>query len=1334
MSSFVFDSFKKRYLTGNVPTNDTWHFIPVNENFKRLYEINDAKLYHYRNINDFHKVNPNGIKFELTPAAKQYNKEITNKYYAKGKKGVNLDSVKSWQIESLCGEAILAGNKITRTWSKVIDDNDLSNKPMYVKGSNSAAFFRTQSANITNNEDIKSYVSAGGFYYIRSKDELTWFANRSNTGNNTIIGVLGDNIEGVINGEPIGKDEAYPFQGILDGNGFTLRNISIQCSNTDNGLVGVLGTSGVVKNFKLDNAGYANSLLCDKKINLKHLKEDARDINAGILVGRNYGKIYNINALDMKYFNFYGFVPEVYSVTNKSDDYSWSDGKVRKKFDTSNSNYYYMNHFCVNSPGNVCPYVGYFAEGFYSEDQYTVASLLFKIENNHAVPALLKGNGYNDLSSNVPSEKVWNMNTNTRKVIDVEASQLRGFNYYILNDVCFNDAATATGVNNFHSYVMGNIYGNWFNNNLTTTTTSYLFNKDDKTIFNMALKMAKQPLYYGLDNKGFYTVGLISNSTLATNSTNICYNTNLIQDTLGWESKDTDKSWSNIVCPSAYGMASMRMNPLTRAAYNIGIIAGANFGTIEDVVIKVTAQNTSNFVGFYGTIAGKQANGYVNNVNVDVDNQFVWDGEDYSYNVTYKNTPILPQTLKDQFNIITYKFNNTHSSVAATASNLDYYFSSFYENDESVNTATDRLDDCVTYRLRPIIIAGGLFGRYIPTTDKHFNTANNFVNEGCWVNNAIVIYKDNFESTNWQTNSYVGNFKRIENAAGIIAGKCDYGVQGIGIHESEILTYNGMNVSNSIFSAVTPTGPEVHGYPTSGYISAYSWDNTTSSVGKGDRNFLYTSSHISADVNNDYDFSAQVVTHIKRKYIGVYELKYNACETMCVATDNTAHITSSDSLQVGKDTGYLYTCDYPIKILSNASEGAASVASLYINHNFAQGMSPGCEGNIGTTWPTGYNKRNVASWLLHLSNCRTNISPAIVLYDNYVNTWYNPSNDFDGHHHKKGKVNGVAGVDTTSADYAYSWFCRENYFSRRCWTIYSNTSGRYVHRDIFNNLSNKTGPYIDNCEVQAINNTFDGYSFNNAGYAWGQGNWQQDGNTYTYGKYEGWFDSENRYNNPRKYEKNILVWSSPNLCPSNFDENDADSGISAYNFGDNAPAEGKVQLYGVGYLTASNSQDNVAITDGVLINKEIFNRSRIDDYFFYTYTDTSSKFYANQSLQNINDSLVQNETINFGVYDNRMGYYKPVADDRIAYRYNYYGIGENLSAKQIRERINNEVTFTTTAVSSYQNFGGLLVIDNSGNNVMFLDNTNSAPLTGNSIVYPTPLSLDGKELLMLEVN
>ena len=59
----------------------------------------------------------------------------------------------------------------------------------------------------------------------------------------------------------------------------------------------------------------------------------------------------------------------------------------------------------------------------------------------------------------------------------------------------------------------------------------------------MVLKMAKQPLYYGLDNKGFYTVGLISNSTYHTSATNICYNTNLIQDTLDWKSDDNTKDW-----------------------------------------------------------------------------------------------------------------------------------------------------------------------------------------------------------------------------------------------------------------------------------------------------------------------------------------------------------------------------------------------------------------------------------------------------------------------------------------------------------------------------------------------------------------------------------------------------------------------------------------------------------------------------------------------------------------------------------------------------------------------------------------------------------------------
>ena len=73
MSSFIFDNFKKRFLTGGVPKSDSWHFIPVNDTFKTLYEHDDVKLYHYRNINDFTQANSTAFNFNLTPEAKQFN-------------------------------------------------------------------------------------------------------------------------------------------------------------------------------------------------------------------------------------------------------------------------------------------------------------------------------------------------------------------------------------------------------------------------------------------------------------------------------------------------------------------------------------------------------------------------------------------------------------------------------------------------------------------------------------------------------------------------------------------------------------------------------------------------------------------------------------------------------------------------------------------------------------------------------------------------------------------------------------------------------------------------------------------------------------------------------------------------------------------------------------------------------------------------------------------------------------------------------------------------------------------------------------------------------------
>lgn len=1299
MSSFIFDNFKKRFLTGGVPQTDTWHFIPVNEDFKTVYEHDDVKLYHYRNINDFNKANSSYLKFTLSPEAKKFNDELTTEYYVKGLKGFSLDEKKNWQPTSIWGTGILDGNKITRTWYKVLDDNDFSNKPMFVKGKNFRLFSKIYGVNLSGNTAISSYIESGGFYYIRSKDELTWFANRANTGNNKIIGVLGDNIEGVINGDPIGKDEANPFQGILDGNGFTLKNISVECNNVDNGLVGVLGKYGTVKNFTIDNAGYANSLVCKKKINLKHIKEDARDINAGILVGRNYGTIKNINALNMKHFNFYGFVPEVYSVTNKSDDYSWEDGKVRKKFDTSNSNYYLMNSFCVNSPGNVCPYIGYFAEGYYGEDHQQIANVLFYVTGNSALPYLVSGVSSNNTSdtnslrttyTGSVTGKIWNLQGHNpfRCVADT----LTSVNFYVLNDTVIRDDYNTTATN-WQSYLMGN----WFGNLSAYTNTAVIADPNDKTIFNMASQMAKSPTYYGLDSKGFYTCGIICNESgtnYYTRQSNLCYNTNLIQDTLGLSNEDSDDKFKKIICPSAYVQTSLRMNPLTRAAYNIGIIAGANYGSISNVSIKVTAQNTSNFVGFYGTIAGKQANGYINLVNVDVDNQFIWDGEDYSYNVTYKNTPILPQKLKQQFSMV-----QLYGGKYTASSNFDYYFSAFYDNDPSVNTATDITDDCVTYRLRPIIVAGGLFGRYIPTVEKSIKPGTyNFANEGCYVNAATVIYNDNFESTNWKNGDYYGNYKRLENAMGVIAGKCDVGTQGVGVYENEILGSNKMFVTNSIFSAVSSVGPLAVAYPVSGTFSAYTSAEATAHKTNGSGLGYLT-------VTNNNVTSVKS-TLVNTKYIGIYEIKQNVLETMCVSIDSNAQMASADELKTGKDTGYLYTSDYPFRILNNTDITTYNgFGTFYPNNNFANQRTNGNEGNPGATLPVGYNKRNIASWLIHLEGCRTNISPAVILYDDYLNTWY------DGN---------------TAAD---NWSCNGNYTTKRAWFV--NTTDTRV-QDVFRNASTfgwqstYAADYEVN-EINAIQNTFDGYTFIRTVGAYGQMNYKANGISRLRSNFEAWFTSLNSYHNPRQYEKNIMVWSSPDLCPGNFNDINAD-GISGYTF------YGDGSLFGVDYLVGSTSSDSLAVTDGVLEDKNIFNRSKIDDFFYYTYTDTDIKYYTNTSALPINDSLVQHEEIKFGVYDGKMGYYKTVDSENVPYRYSYYGIGENLSANQIRNRIIEKGTFTTTSISSNKNFGGLLVIDSSGNNVMFLDNTNQAPLTGNAITYPTPLMDTGKQLLMLEVK
>lgn len=336
MSSVVFNSFKQRFLNGEVPHEDEWKFIPVNRMFTKQFGQDEFPIEQYRSLGDFLDHNASGLRAS---------------YF----EGIRRDIY--WYKPAETDEV----NK-----PMFITSGSLGEKGKYDATSNWEDFQQTDYIrDVSSNSAISGYLASGGFYYIRTKDELRWFAARANTGNNRIIGVLGDGIDGVIRGQ-IGANEDYPFQGVLDGNGHTLGDIAIVCDNADNGLVGVLGCDGVVKNIKLKNTQNGINMLCEKRIDLNHIKTDGRDINAGLLVGRNYGRIENIDGSELSTFKFSGFVPQVYSVTNKSDDYDDFYATVRPKYDNG-ENFYYLNSWCINSPGNICPYVGYFAEGLFAQ-------------------------------------------------------------------------------------------------------------------------------------------------------------------------------------------------------------------------------------------------------------------------------------------------------------------------------------------------------------------------------------------------------------------------------------------------------------------------------------------------------------------------------------------------------------------------------------------------------------------------------------------------------------------------------------------------------------------------------------------------------------------------------------------------------------------------------------------------------------------------------------------------------------------------------------------------------------------------------------------------------
>ena len=134
--------------------------------------------------------------------------------------------------------------------------------------------------------------SVGNPYIITKAEELAWFRDQVNSGNNKICAKIADNVEVIDLKDfchasdasknieekswmPIGNRNIIKFRGTFDGNGKTITNLYINASQTSQNNMGLFGYTyqSTIKNLTFENANVTNT-----------------QSNTGILVGKaGYG-------------------------------------------------------------------------------------------------------------------------------------------------------------------------------------------------------------------------------------------------------------------------------------------------------------------------------------------------------------------------------------------------------------------------------------------------------------------------------------------------------------------------------------------------------------------------------------------------------------------------------------------------------------------------------------------------------------------------------------------------------------------------------------------------------------------------------------------------------------------------------------------------------------------------------------------------------------------------------------------------------------------------------------------------------------------------------------
>lgn len=404
----IFNKFINDFLSGKNKQSFDCSAYLMNSNYAAIYD----NLQYFRTIDEFSK----------------YNKDALS-YNSHGK---------------LVGNALVTGNNVKMTYYPVdeqIDETAVDKTTLiFINKTNKTAYEKLfNTGNATYDKKFDNYIKKyGGFFLITRADELLKLSKQClENHNNYIAIVLADDIEAIGITSPLfGKTADHPFRGVFDGCGRTIHISRVDVSNTAAGMFGY--TTKTAKILNLVIKGYdnvivgttntlKNSILVDNsyKITLDTIRNGDGDVAVGTLVGFNNGVIDNVVlSADIHYTS--EFVPAMYTTYDKINgtdivNAAWKDYAISSTNNIINNgftdytNFCYPTPLCVNSRGNLIPYVGYFNEG-------TIAGT--KVNDSDGSKKIYKESlGLEKTSANVGNVDGMQQTTNFNDIVELMIKQ-----------------------------------------------------------------------------------------------------------------------------------------------------------------------------------------------------------------------------------------------------------------------------------------------------------------------------------------------------------------------------------------------------------------------------------------------------------------------------------------------------------------------------------------------------------------------------------------------------------------------------------------------------------------------------------------------------------------------------------------------------------------------------------------------------------------------------------------------------------------------------------------------------------------------------------------------